>query len=185
MRRALLLAPLLALPMAARAQSPGPETRLRLSEAGTARRPPDELTASLRIEARDASAAAAQAQVNQRMAEALRAVPAGVQATTGAVFAHQSDPQRVWTAGQVLNLRARETAALLDFTGRLQAQGLALGDLSWRLSEALAREARDEATADGLRRMRERAALVARELGLRVLHLREVAVDAPLGAAPR
>ncbi len=181
MRRSLLLAlPLLPLALAARAQ----ETKLRLTETATARRMPDEILAQLRIEARAPNAAAAQEAVNRAMAAALeraRGVP-GVRATTGRAGAYRSERPNVapeWVAQQALTLRASaEPAPLLTLVGQLQAQGLAISDLSWQLSDTLAREARDEATREALRLVRARAELVARELGLRVAALREVALDA-------
>lgn len=185
-RRALLLAlPLIPLAVAADAQ----ETKLRLSETGTARRLPDEIVAQLRVEARGASAAAAQEAVNRAMAAALeraRAV-AAVRATTGRASAFRSERPNAapeWAAQQGLTLRGGDAAALLALVGQLQGQGLAISDLSWRLSDALEREARDEATREALRLVRAKAELVARELGLRVAALREVALDGAEGARP-
>ncbi len=186
-RRALLLAfpPLLLAPRV-RAQ----ETKLRLTETGAARRIPDEIVAQLRAEARAPNAAAAQEAVNRAMAAALeraRGVP-GVRATTGRAGAHRSERPNAapeWVAQQALTLRASaEPAPLLALVGQLQGQGLAISDLSWQLSDAVAREARDEATREALRLVRARAELVARELGLRVAALREVALDAQEHARP-
>jgi len=184
MRRALFaLALLPAIP--ARAQ----ETRLRLSETGTARRMPDEVVAQLRVEARAASPAAAQDAANRAMAAALeraRGVP-GLRATTGRASAYRNERPNAapeWVAQQALTLRSGEAVPLLTLVGQLQALGLAMSDLAWQLSDALAREARDEATREALRLMRARAELVARELGLRVAALREVALDAPEASRP-
>lgn len=187
MRRALLLAlPSLPLALSARAQ----ETKLRLSETGTARRIPDEIVAHLRAEARAANAAAAQEAVNRAMAAALeraRGVSA-VRATTGRAGAYRTERPNAapeWVAQQALTLRASgEPAPLLALVGQLQGQGLAISDLSWQLSDALARDARDEATREALRLVRARAELVARELGLRVSALREVALDVQEHARP-
>jgi uncharacterized protein YggE len=187
MRRALLLAlPALPIALPARAQ----ETKLRLAETGTARRMPDEIVAQLRAEARAANAAAAQEAVNRAMAAALELARgvAGLRATTGRAGAYRSERPNAapeWVAQQALTLRAAgEPAPLLALVGQLQGQGLAISDLSWQLSDALAREARDEATREALRLVRARADLVARELGLRVAALREVALDAQEAGRP-
>lgn len=163
---------------AARAQ----ETRLRLTESATVRRAPEEAFATLRLEARAGTAAAAQASVNRGMAAALEAASrvAGLRATTGRYAAHRVEDPRGWLAVQSLTLRGGDPAALADLAGSLQAQGFALEGIGARLSEAAQREAKEEATRQALRLIRARAELVAQELGLALSHLAEVAVDAPL-----
>jgi uncharacterized protein YggE len=182
MRRALLLLPLLALPAAAQtggAPPGGAETVLRLSETGTAERVPDELAISLRAEARNASAPAAQEAVNRAMSAALeraRSAPA-VQAGTGRASAWRQERSGEWQVSQILNLRSTDAAALLALVGQLQQAGLVISDTSWRLTERPRREAREEATREALALLRARAELVARELGMRVLAIREISLD--------
>ncbi len=174
LRRSTLLLPFLALPAAAQ------ETRLRVSETGTARRDPDEIQAVLKAEFRNSQAANAQAQVNRAIAaatEAARAVP-GVVANPGRPTAHRPDLARDWVASQTLTLRAADPVALLELAGRLQQAGLAVTELSWRLTEAPTRAAREEAARDALRQVRARAALVADELGMQVSQLRDIYLDA-------
>jgi predicted secreted protein len=175
MRRWLLLAVVLA-PLAAQAQE---ETRLSLSETGTALRLPDQPIATLRVEARAASAAAAQAQVNRAMAAAMEEARKvfGVVASTGRYGTHRVDDNKAWLATQALNLRGGDGAALADLVGALQGRGLALDELGWRLSPEQQREARDEATRAGLAALRERASMIAAELGLNVRRIDRVAVD--------
>lgn len=186
LRRSTLLLPFLALPAAAQ------ETRLRVSETGTARRDPDEIQAVLKAEFRNSQAAGAQAQVNRAIAaatEAARAVP-GMVANPGRPTAHRPDLARDWVASQTITLRAADPVALLELAGRLQQAGLAVTELSWRLTEAPTRAAREEAARDALRQVRARAALVADELGMQVSQLRDIYLDAapdgptPMMAAP-
>ena len=185
LRRSLFIAALL-LPGAAMAQ---PETRLRLSESGSVTLAPDEVVASLRIEARARTAAQAQEQVNRSMAAALanaRAVD-GVRATTGQYNARteRERPQREqqqFVAQQSLNLRGGE--ALVALVGRLQGEGLLLDNISWQLSEATARRGRDEATRAAIRAVQERGAAIAQDLGLRVTALSQLYVDAEPEARP-
>lgn len=175
MRRWWLLAALL-LPLAAQAQE---ETRLSLSETGTALRLPDQPVAMLRVEARAASATAAQGQVNRAMAAAIEEARkfSGVVASTGRYGTQRVDDNKAWLATQTLHLRGGDGAALADLAGVLQGRGLALEELGWRLSPEQQREARDEATRAGLAALRERATLIAAELGMNVRRIDRVAVD--------
>lgn len=182
MRRALLAA-LLLLPLGAQAQ----DTRLRLSENAVVRRAPEEAYATLRAEARAATAAGAQAAVNRAIAAATEQagrVP-NLRATTGRYTTHRVEEPRGWVAMQSVSLRGGEAAALAELAGALQSQGLLLEGIGARLSEAAQREAKDEATRLAIRALRARAELVAAELGLRVSHLAELAVDAELPEQPR
>ena len=181
LRRTAFSLPLLALPAAAA------ETRLRVSETGTARREPDEIQATLKAEFRNSQAAAAQGAVNRAIAAAMEAAHAmtGVVATTGRATANRPELGREWLASQTLTLRGTDPVAVLELAGRLQQAGLAVTDMQWRLTEAPTRAAREEAARDGLRQLRARAALVADELGMQVSHLRDIYLDAaPDGPMP-
>ena len=179
-RRLLLLAALLA-PLPALAQS---ETRLRLSESGSATVQPDEVTASLRVEVRATTAAEAQEQVNQAMAAALAAARevAGLRATTGHYAARADRDKQEFVAQQSLNLRGGE--AVIALIGRFQAEGLLLDQVQWQLSEAAQRQGRDAATRAAIRAVQERGAAIARDLGLRVVALRDLYVEAGPEARP-
>jgi uncharacterized protein YggE len=173
------LALLLLAPAAALAQAPE-ETRLSLGASGEVRVVPDELVARLGVEVRADNAAAAQAEVNRRMAAALAAARAveGVHATTLGYWT-QPDPQRRdAVARQGLVLRAASGERLLALVAQLQAAGLLLEGLSWQLSPGALAAARDSAVAAAIRNLRERAGFIARELDLRVVALTRLAVDA-------
>lgn len=181
-----LLAVALALPLAAQAQDHG--TRLTLAETGSALRLPDTPVASMRAEARATTAAAAQQQLNRTMTAALEEARelAGLTPATGRYSVQRGEENRTWLATQLLTLRGGDPAALADLIGTLQSRGLALDDLGWRLSDAQQREARDEATRQGLAAVNQRAALVAGELGLTVQRIERVALDVALDLpAPR
>lgn len=164
-----------------------PETVLSLSETAEVLRAPDELRASLRAEARGANAAAVQAQVNRAMEQALAAARgvSGVRASTGGYWTNRVEEGRSWTASQTLNLRAAEPAAMLELVGRLQGQGLVMGDLSWRLSREAETAARQEAGKLAIEALRQRAEAVAAQLGLRVAGIRQLRLDAPEVPMPR
>ena len=181
MLRAVLLAAALLLPAHAIAQS---ETRLRLSESASVAVAPDEVVASLRIEVRAATAAQAQALVNQRMAAALATARAtsGIRVTTGQYAAHADRDKQEVVAQQSLMLRGPD--AVVALVGQLQAEGLLLGHVSRQLTEATARQARDDATRLAIRAVQERGAAIARDLGLRVANLRDLFVEASPDAQP-
>jgi predicted secreted protein len=179
----------LAMPAAAQptAAPASGETLLHLSDSATVMREPNEITATLRVEARAASAAAVQEQVNRAMTAALERARAvsGVQASTGRYGTWQNqDPPRAWHASQTLQLRGPEPAPLLELVGTLQGQGLALSDLSWRLTREAEREAREEASRLAIEALRRRAQAVAGQLGLGVAGIRELRLDAPEQPVP-
>jgi uncharacterized protein YggE len=182
MRRALLLAALL-LPLPAIAQAPAglAETLLHIVETAEVTRAPDEVVASLRAEARAGTAAAAQEAVNRQVASAVaraQGVP-GVRVSTGGYWTGRADEGRSWQAAQTVTLRAPDGAALLELTGALQATGLATAGLQWTLTRDAARAAREEASRLALDALRRRAEAVAGQLGLVLVGLREVRIDAP------
>ena len=180
MLRSLLVVAALLAPVAALAQA---ETRLRVSESGSVTMQPDELVASLHIEARATTAAEAQEQVNRAMAAAMataRAVP-GARVTTGHYAARTDREKQEVVAQQSLNLRGPE--ALVALVGRLQAEGLLLDHITWQLTEAAQRQGRDDATRAAIRAVQERGAAIARDLGLRVAAMRDLYVEAAPEAA--
>ncbi|WP_043833184.1 SIMPL domain-containing protein [Muricoccus aerilatus] len=189
MRRILLLLALLSGTAAAETVPvyPGPGTLLRLSESAEVTRLPDEVRATLRYEAREATPAAAQAAVNRAMTAALetaRGAP-GVTASTGAYGTYrQEDPPR-WVASQSLNLRAADQSALLDLLGTLQSRGLALAGLEHGLTRDARRTARQEAAAMALDALRRRADALAAGIGMRVERIAEIDLDAGDAPSPR
>jgi predicted secreted protein len=191
MRRALLTLALLApglLPFGAALAQPAGETRLRLGATGEVQVVPDELAARLRVEARGGTPAAAQAEVNRRMAAALATARAveGVRADTAGYWTYTDPQSREAVARQGLVLRAGSGERALPLVARLQAEGLQVESLGWRLSDGAARAAHDAAVAAAIRSLRERAEAIARELGLRVVALQQLTVDAvpEMRAAP-
>jgi uncharacterized protein len=161
------------------------ETLLRLSETAKVSVPPDDLVASLHAGADAASATAAQEQVNTKVARAIaraHQIP-GVQVSTGTYNVwHQTQPKDNWHADQGLEIHGPDGAALLSLAGELQAQGLAMQRLAWRLKPETERHARSEATKAALSHLRARAEEAAGLLGLRFASFREVRLDAGRGA---
>ncbi|MCS6855611.1 MAG: SIMPL domain-containing protein [Elioraea sp.] len=189
MRRAALVAAALvaaalalAVP-AATAQEPLRETVLKLAESAERRVRADELHASLRVQAQGNSVSAVQQAVNRAAQAALeraRAVPGVTVATSGYHTWREGDRLQTWRAMQELRLSATDGApALLDLVGELQAQGLALGGLTYRISHELQRRVREDLAAEALAGLQARAERLGAVLGLTFAGFREVRVDLP------
>lgn len=177
---------LLALAAPARAQ-----TILHLAETASVNVRPDELAATLRVEAVAATAAEAQQEVNGRIADALNRArqAAGVTASTGLytvwrVGPTPQDRSERWQASQGVELHGRDAAPLLQLVGELQQRGLATGRLGWRVSEQAGRAARQQALEAALQALRGRADAAAALLDLRFDAFREVRLDTPHPPAP-
>ena len=105
----------------------------------------------------------------------------GVRVATGGYWTGRVDDNRGWVASQQITLRSAEGAPLLDLVGTLQGQGLAMSSLTWTLTRDTQRTAREEASRLALDALRRRADAVAAQLGLQVVGLKEVRIDAPQG----
>jgi predicted secreted protein len=188
MRRALLMLPLalLATPLAAQPSGLA-ETLLHIGETAEVTRAPDEVTATLRAEARAGTAAAVQDAVNRTIAAAVARAQAtpGIRVATGSYWTSRIDEGRSWQATQSLTLRGADPTKLLELAGALQGQGLALGGLSFGLTREAHRTARQEASAQALEALQKRAEAVAAQLGLQLVGLREVRIDAAERHTPR
>jgi uncharacterized protein len=160
------------------------ETVLQLAETATVMAPPDEIAATLRVEATNASASDAQARVNATMQEAMaraRKVD-GLSLSTGGygvwrTGTTQTDNRERWQVSQTLSLTGRDGTALLDLVGILQQQGLAVSNLAWRLSAAAEHQAHQAATKQALAGLRGRVEEAAALLDLRFDHFKEVRID--------
>jgi uncharacterized protein len=189
---------LLAAPVLAQETPPVVHTVLKLAETATVTIRPDELAASLRAEIIAGSAAEAQARVNAAIADALARAKAvnGVVVSTGVygvyrIPPNQNDkagadkPER-WQASQSVELTSHDSAALLKLVGDLQKSGLAVRNLSWRLSPDSQRKARAEATRQALAGLRGRADEAAAMIGLAFDGFKEIRLDndraMPVGA---
>lgn len=188
----LVLASVLLLPAASRAEQPAtaPETLLRLSETAEKLVRRDRLRAELRVEVTGSNPRTVQDEVNRRMSatlERVRAVPT-VKGETGAHGIWEERPQNApprWRAMQALILTGRESAELLQLVGDLQGDGLLLGTLQHELTQEAARTVEDELTQTALQRLHDRAEKVAQTMGLAVARWKELRVGNAGGQTPR
>jgi uncharacterized protein YggE len=152
------------------------QTVLSLSATGTVLAAPDEITASLTVQASARQAATAQADVNKVMAKALAAARdvAGVTATTADYNVNQTnnDAGTVtgYQASQTLNLTmpapgGTPPSAFTDLVGQLQNEGLLLNSLDGDLSPAGRQAAGTQAINAAIKQVQAQAACIAKTLG--------------------
>jgi predicted secreted protein len=154
-------------------------TMLRLDQVAEASVPRDRITVELRVEAVGGDQARVQADVNRRMAAALveaRHVDS-VETTTGDYRTYQQTigpgaeggrgPSQ-WHALQDLILVSQDFAAAVALAGRLQAEGLAVGDMRFDVAPATLRSWQKALTDEALRDLTARAAAIASTMGLHV-----------------
>lgn len=159
-------------------------TTLNLSETAEITVKQDELYALLAVDARGASAASVQQAVNRAMIAALeraRAVSA-VTAATGNYgvwrnYGSGITSSQAWQGSQTLSLAAKDAAPLLELVGTLQAQGLAVRQLSFRVSRELYRTTREQATEEAVRGLQARSQRMAGLLGLEFERFDSVTLD--------
>jgi len=185
-RRLLLAALLLAAAPAVAADT----TTVRFSESRAVRRLPDEFYAVARVEARSASAAAAQDAVNRAVAAAIGAAKgvAGVNVATGRYTVYRGGEPRVsppWQASQEVTLRTTDAAAGTALLAAWQEQGLAVSQIGWRLTPPLAQSMHDEATRLVLTALEQRLALVAAQMRLTADGFSVVSLDGVEEFEPR
>jgi predicted secreted protein len=180
----------------------GHEQRTVLELSETARREvaEDELNATLYARAEAPEAGAAQGEVNRRMTDALAKARAAkeIRVGTGGYQVYREQPGEnvwVWVASQELDLSAADGERLLALVADLQAMGLAVRELSWRVADATRRATERALLADALRAMDATARRAADHLGLSLSGWRRVtlvptepqrprygATSAPVGA---
>jgi predicted secreted protein len=184
-----LLLTVVALAAPAVADEPA-RTKLVLSATATREVEQDTLVGILSAHAEAASARAAQATVNRLMTGAIakaRAVTS-VRAASGGYQVYQQRDRKGrptgWVAEQDLRLTGREAAPLLELVGALQADGLNVGGLSYRLSDEARRTLEDELTVEAVQTLRSRAERVATSMGMRVQAITTLQVGEAPGEPP-
>jgi len=164
------------------------DTTLHLSVTASVTAMPDELVAQLNAQADAPSAGAAQAEVNDLVAKALGAAK-GLDAVTASTTTysvwHETDPKNVWHASQGVALRSHDGGALLTLIGTLQQDGLAVGDLTWQLSPALAEKTYEQAVAKAVDKLNAQADVVAKLLHLQTHGFSSVTVGDDSQPGPR
>ena len=165
------------------------QTQLNLSANGSNAVDPDEIVASLDVQATSPNASTAQAGVNSAMKQALDAAHAvkGVTATTGSYNVNQNTSNDAaqttsYQASQSLQIVMESPGgappdAFTALTGRLQQAGLLLNSLDGELSDKGQSDAQQGAINDALRQIQAQAAAIASTLGERVGKIQTLSIS--------
>lgn len=189
----IMAATLLLAARAASAQSPpagppdlGPPMQ-HLAVQATVKVAPDELVADLAGVGMAPNAAVTQRHVNELMAKA-KAIANGAAAMRTSFRDHSvgytGEKPSPWTAQQSIEIRGRDGEATLDLVGRLQAIGLGITSLEWRVSDERVEQARQNATINALAALRKQATDAAAALGMEVDRIQAVALNDTPWAMP-
>jgi uncharacterized protein YggE len=161
---------------------------LHLTETASVNVQPTLLVADLVASSDAPIAVTAQRRVNNLMAQA--SGPASKVADIKAVFQDYSTnfidranavPAH-WIAYQTLELRGKDSEALLALVGQLQGLGLTIGNLGWQVPQDEMDAASRRARLAALARLREEAADAASTLGLSIAGYQDI--DLTGGAVP-
>jgi predicted secreted protein len=160
---------------------------LHLDQTAERTVPRDRLTIEIRAEATGTDPSRVQAEVNRRMAAALAKVKAVavVKAASGNYQTYRTTPDgpdgkpkppAQWQVTQELNLTSGDFKAALDLAGRLQADGLLLGDMRFDVAPETLRAQQRALTDEALTELRTRAGQIAAALGLKVAQIQNLRV---------
>jgi len=170
--------------------APTPVPIVSVSAQATATVPNDRLHAWFRVEVDNASAAAAAAEVNQRVARVLtklKALPDAQTSTSGYTsqqIVEKGKPSR-WRVVQTIKVEGGDFAAIGDAAGRLQAEdGAVLSGMSFAVSDELRRRTQDAITQQAIAAWRARAEAAARGFGAAGWRPGRVTIQPSDGARP-
>jgi uncharacterized protein len=170
------------------------ETILNISATERQQVEQDMLMASLSVTVDGQNPTALQDQVNRAMKKALDTARTykDVQTSTQQYYVYQyeipqpqpvenkgtqSERKMIWRATQSLDLRGKNSDALLDLAGQLQADGLQMSGLSYYLSTEKMEEATDRMMDAALAKLQKRANEAAASLKKSSASLVEVTVN--------
>lgn len=195
-----LLMSMLALPMTATKSNaqdslnlpPAGQTIINFSATERRAVPQDMIVSSLRIDVEDADPAAVQKKINEGMTKAL-ALTKGettIKTSTGGYTVHRYDQEvkrnaqtgevqtkAVWRGSQTIDMESKDTAKVLDLTGKIQAMGFAMNNLGYTLAPETVEKVRDELMVAALQKLQGKAAIVGKTLGKSDYELVDVNVD--------
>ncbi|GBR44029.1 hypothetical protein AA106556_0288 [Neokomagataea tanensis NBRC 106556] len=165
-------------------------TTLNFSITNEVRAPATRLTAHLYARSENASPMGAQKALNVSIAAAMKAVSgqAGVDAKAGSYTIDDETPEHGhtrWIARQDVTLSGEDAGRILELAGILQAQGLMLDGTDWSLDQASRDALLKKARLEALEKVRPQAEENAKALGLKLIRLHDVRINAGYEGAPR
>lgn len=151
--------------------------------------PNDLMTATMVVEANDASAAALASLLNRTTAEALRVAGEfrDVRARSGGSQTYpvydRTNKQTGWRGRSEVRLESRDFKQTAELIARLQG-GMQLQGVSFSVSPELRRQTENELVVEAVAAFRARADIAARALGTRGYRIRRLAINTA-GAFPQ
>jgi predicted secreted protein len=172
---------LMAAPVPSKADGTAP-TKLAVGASAQTELTEDELVASLEAHAEGEDPGKLQARINGLMSKALAAANAvkAVKVSTGSyrVDSRYDEAKKLrYVGSQRLELSSAEPGPLLELVGHLQEMGLATSGLDYTVADATRRAAERGLIAPALAELRDKADLVAKAMGMRVIGWEELNVD--------
>ena len=154
----------------------------------------DLLVASLRIEQDNKDARQLQDDINKAMKIALDTVKAetAIKVNTGGYYVYNYDPnptppkplssdemkkRMVWKGSQTIELKSKDAPKILEMLGKLQDMGFVMSGLNYTLSPELAESQKDELLVGALKKIQDKAALVAKAMGKSGYDIVELNID--------
>lgn len=154
----------------------------------------DLLVASLRIEIDNKDSRAVQNDINKAMKAALDVVKAEptIKVSTGSYYVYNYDPnpapphplskedikkRMMWKGSQSIDLKSKDAQKVLDLLAKLQDMGFVMNGLNYALSPELAEAQKDELLVGALKKIQDKAALVARTLGKSGYEIADLTID--------
>jgi predicted secreted protein len=154
----------------------------------------DLLVASLRIEIDNKDSRKVQDDINKAMKTALDTVKAEpeIKVSTGSYYVYNFDPnpappkplsademkkRMVWKGSQTIDLKSKDAQKALDILAKLQDMGFVMNGLNYTLSPELAEAQKDELLIGALKKIQNKAALVAKTLGKSGYEIADLTID--------
>lgn len=154
----------------------------------------DLLVASLRVEVDNKDSRKVQDDINKAMKAAVDMVKAepAIKVSTGSYYVYNYDPQpaplksltsedakkrMVWKGSQTIDLKSKDAQKILDMLAKLQDMGFVMNGLNYTLSPELAEAQKDELMVGALKKIQDKAALVAKTLGKSGYDIAELTIE--------
>lgn len=153
---------------------------LHLTESASVNVQPSLLVADLEASADAPIAVTAQRRVNNLMAQAsglaskVSALKAVFQDYSTSFIDRADGVPAHWIANQTLELRGKDSEALLALVGQLQGLGLTIGNLGWQVSQDEMDAAGQRARLEALTKLRQEASDAASTLGLSIAGYQDI-----------
>jgi len=161
----------------------------------------DMLVAGLRIEVEDANPLIVQDKINRAMKSAVEMLKENkdFEVSTGQYYVHSYYPnsrskisfsseeqkeQLIWKGSQTVDFKSKDSQALLEAVGKVQAMGFAMNQLSYMLSPEKAESYKDQLLVGALKKIQDKAALVAKTLGKSGFDIVDMNIDGSYMPSP-